>query len=492
MSFVELTAELAPLFRFDAFNPNEPRDPSGKWTAGAGGAGKADLGEYTASFSGTKGQYDKRFFKIEKNELKDDDGTIVGTKERTVPIRPIADQVPAEPEEGMIYRGMSGDEFDAMMESGEIKTKGDYNMDVQKGLTYYSTHPKTAGSYASSFAPSKHKPTFDRPAYVVAVKRPANDKIANVEGTGEDEVGVNSAIPKSDITAIYRGTVIATGLVGPELHWERVDKPEPSGPAEEVRGPEQAWDKEKLNKFHARVTYTAIKLGYDAAKVFTSTDTYRFKLNGKDYKAAGAAYTTGGAMYKDPSNGHKYQKGDVVLYAGGFLHPDSSSIPEVVAHEIQHQKFQFALDTRADEKAEIEKEMDRVEAAGKDPWRSGPLNAQGFVRESYSGRWPTYEALEPLLFSTDKLAKHDGVSDYSRNWWKAYHEGTGTAQQAIHETMAEMAANETMTKGEKRFIDFNEKTGEIEAKTATGGDKLWRDLYAAVNDTWTRFHKAKT
>lgn len=265
----------------------------------------------------------------------------------------------------------------------------------------------------------------------------------------------------------------------------------PSGPAAEVRGPGLSWTPENLNKFHAAATYAAVKLGYNANKVYTSTDTYKFTLNGTERRAAGAAYIKGGAMYRDPSNNHKYEKGDIVLYASGFDQTnfaDTSHVPSVIAHEIEHQKFQQVLDQKAAEYKQIEAEMDRIEAAGKDSWRDGPLKADGTVRDTYRGRWPAYEALAATMDSNmTKLKTDDGVTAYSREWWDAYTKGKGNVsyESAMHETLAEMAYNETLMGGEKRLLGPADEEGNY-TKSATGGSKVWRDLYAAVGDVWNR------
>lgn len=199
---------------------NPYHDEEGKFTT----ADNAVTATYVASYSGKKGTYDTRFFKVTDEELKDDDGTVVGTKQKLISIREIVDQVPAKEEEGIIFRGMSEAEYTTAMKDGQIKSAGLYNIgDDQKGLTYYSTNPDEAASYSANFAPKAHKPTFGKPAYVVAVKRPGDDSIKKVKGTAESEIGVKTAIPTSDIVGVYRGNVIDEGIVGVWLNWEKVD-----------------------------------------------------------------------------------------------------------------------------------------------------------------------------------------------------------------------------------------------------------------------------
>jgi hypothetical protein len=116
-------------------------------------------------------------------------------------------EIQAQKTPGVLYRGMSHEEFHNILKTGEIKSKGDYNLAGQEGLTYYSKDPAQAQNYAHGFAPVQHKATGQHHAYVVAVKDPGtNVKIA---GTGEDEVGIPHAIKKSDILGVHIGRVYA-------------------------------------------------------------------------------------------------------------------------------------------------------------------------------------------------------------------------------------------------------------------------------------------
>jgi 8-oxo-dGTP pyrophosphatase MutT (NUDIX family) len=108
----------------------------------------------------------------------------------------------------VIYRGMSAEEYEALKTSGVTKSKGGYNIGSdQEGLSYWTTDPEMANSYANSFAPWQQKPTFEKPAYILAMKRPKPEETKHVEGTGEAEVGVNRAVQKDEILSAWRGSV---------------------------------------------------------------------------------------------------------------------------------------------------------------------------------------------------------------------------------------------------------------------------------------------
>jgi len=227
---------------------------------------------------------------------------------------------------------------------------------------------------------------------------------------------------------------------------------------------------EHLESVTAAATYRAIKLGYPASKIkVVSYSPATYKLGDVEFKPGAEAYT---------GPGHpEHPKGTIVVYAG---QTNPEHIHGLMAHEVMHQKFETVLDKARDEKKDIMNEMDRLTAEGKDPWRDGPLKASGEVRESYAGRWPVYEKIDPILSGkSSKLAKEDGVTDYSRMWWDAHKKGHANTKQAIHETLAEMANNHHVTGGEARLLNPG-----LKSKSATGGSKTWRDLFAAVNSLY--------
>ena len=107
-----------------------------------------------------------------------------------------------EQSDDVLYRGMSAEEYRGALEQGYIKSKGDYNIgDEQEGLTFFSTRPSQAQSYANNFTPEGFKATPDRPAYVVGIKKPK--KIDYI--TGDTEMGLKGQIPTSDIVEVFEG-----------------------------------------------------------------------------------------------------------------------------------------------------------------------------------------------------------------------------------------------------------------------------------------------
>jgi len=165
---------------------------------------------YRNTWRGSTAKYDPDYFDLETETLDDEQGKPIAERDRLVPKPNLRFRLDLKPQQGVIYRGMSAQEYENILRTGQIQSKGGHNIgDEQKGLTYYSTDPSTAESYASSFAPDQYRPTWQAPAYVVAVKAPSADIIKRVPGTGEHEVGVKGAISADHIVAVYQGKVVA-------------------------------------------------------------------------------------------------------------------------------------------------------------------------------------------------------------------------------------------------------------------------------------------
>jgi hypothetical protein len=215
----------------------------------------------------------------------------------------------------------------------------------------------------------------------------------------------------------------------------------------------EATQKYEANKKH----YTEIgndmikSLGYTPGKLTVTDDEYNFTLNGIPGKAAGSADLV---------------TGEVTLYAHQLTGYNDSTLRGILAHEIMHQKFQNVLN-------EYRKERDEVHADQRNPPGEGGyapryvIKPDDELREEFAPDYPVYAVMEPLLgFShnnMDKLAKTDGVTAYSRDWWKAHRNNTATWEQAYHETLAEISNLEVTDPAEYKKVA-----------------KPWRDLHKAV------------
>jgi len=193
----------------------------------------------------------------------------------------LAREIEPLPEKDIIYRGMRAEEYAKFLETGEITSTGHYNMEGQENLTYWGSDPGIAQSYTNGFAPWPHKATFEKPAYVVAARRPSPEDIRKVAGTGENEVGVARTITKEEVVGVWRGDVFqhspgdqdirqssydpdekvyeTGGGSGPssDLVWQRVDAPAEVAslpPDEELLFVSEFPNQAKLDKWNEGLT----------------------------------------------------------------------------------------------------------------------------------------------------------------------------------------------------------------------------------------------
>ena len=102
--------------------------------------------------------------------------------------------------EGMLWRGMSSEEYQLARKRGYFESIGEYNVGgkAQENKTYFSTDVAQAGHYATWYAPPQFKPTFEHPGYVVGI--PDRPSLLREQGT---EVGVPGKIPFKDVQNVY-------------------------------------------------------------------------------------------------------------------------------------------------------------------------------------------------------------------------------------------------------------------------------------------------
>lgn len=142
--------------------------------------------------------------------MEDEAGKVIATRQTIDPLVPhpwAEDVIKQDPE--LMYRGISADEMANILMRRQVQSRGDYNFDSQKGLTYFTSDPASAESYANGFAPSQHRPNMERPAYIIAAKRPDQSAITNVGGVASHEIGVNRPTPIEDLVGVYRGKTTA-------------------------------------------------------------------------------------------------------------------------------------------------------------------------------------------------------------------------------------------------------------------------------------------
>ena len=238
-------------------------------------------------------------------------------------------------------------------------------------------------------------------------------------------------------------------------------------------------DKAHVQMVRGMANSVAKKLDYDPNKIVFGTEgdfSQNFTLNGKQYKAAGLAYTRS----PDPA-----EKGTIRLYPQQMW--NEKSVEGVTAHEIEHIKFQEALDRFEQQREAVMKDPGPPpNPNGEHYWeRAGGTDAMmkpdGTLRPPYDQKYPIYALMYPVLNipSWEQFASSDGVSPYSIEYWKQW-EARGKLSadflHAQHETLAEMA------KAKYTTGRFPEHQGGRDLNV-----RIWRDLFRTVD----KVHKLK-
>jgi hypothetical protein len=231
---------------------------------------------------------------------------------------------------------------------------------------------------------------------------------------------------------------------------------------------------------HKAVVQVSKDMGFDPAAIYIDNgEPSKFELNGKQYQAAGLAYT------------NKIGK-DALLITLYSKNTSPASVDGVIAHEIEHIKYETAINRYNAERAKVIAEvppeggMDQV------------MRADGSLKPPYDQKYPAYTAMHEAYYgrqSFTDFAAADGVSDYSYDWWLNWKEGSdrGTpsaSRSAVHETLAEMARVKYETgkfpdhMGERILSWRGPDTPKPSQAQMDANAKVWRDLYRAVDKVW--------
>lgn len=182
---------------------------------------------------------------------------------------------------------------------------------------------------------------------------------------------------------------------------------------------------ESARRYAKAATRVATELGFDPKKIAVVGEARpKFELNGVMHDWAGAA---------------NLKEGTIKLYEP-FLYP--SSVEDTIAHEIGHQKFQRFIDDYSAEKAKMDADIEQMTfPPGKDMWDT-VMKPDGLLREPYAEKYPLYQKYTEVMMPSisENFAKSDGITDYSKEWWKAWWDQKAQTNQAMHETIAEMTA----------------------------------------------------
>jgi hypothetical protein len=135
---------------------------------------------------------------------------------------------------------------------------------------------------------------------------------------------------------------------------------------------------------------------------------------------------------------------------------------ELIAHEVMHAKYNAVM------KAFYE-ENDRHRAASPEDKKkiAGP---DGKIRPEHQKDFPAHSILPKGWWNPDKLRKDDGITPYSKEWWKAEGENKANSSTAVNETLAEMAK-----------LDWN---GRLSLTPWFQKSKTYKPLYEAIHKAY--------
>jgi hypothetical protein len=164
----------------------------------------------------------------------------------------------------------------------------------------------------------------------------------------------------------------------------------------------------------------------------------------------GRTFERGGVQWRE--GGHCVLSTGEVTINSKSLGNEIDGVQRIVAHELMHGTYEKVHE-------QYQREYDSLSNN-----LAVEMRADGMPKQEFEHLYPTYVRLYPYLNANDsftKLREQDGVTDYSKAYWKDFGEGKCSFHIAVHETLAEIAAE-------------NEATGIIP------GQKFYRDFYKEV------------
>lgn len=236
----------------------------------------------------------------------------------------------------------------------------------------------------------------------------------------------------------------------------------------------------------------ARRLAYDPSLINVSDESRTFELNGKTHNYAGSAMLIGPGKPGEPQS--TTTVGTITLYTP---HISESSIPSVTAHEIEHQKYQAFIEDAVREGGLLQHDPDynkNGEMTSRPDINGGApsfdrtkafMRADGTLNEPYASKYPTYQAYTKAMNDFDRMAKEDGCTAYSREYWVGYAKGTVSKELAYHETLCEMSAlrggGEENRAAMRTTLDrLRGELKQMEARGAVENDSDHREMRKAI------------
>jgi len=149
------------------------------------------------------------------------------------------------------------------------------------------------------------------------------------------------------------------------------------------------------------------------------------------------------------------ETGHVTIYRGTDW-KDTESVERLTAHELMHGSYEKVYRQYSDDQRAIANDPRGVENI---------IKANGQLKAGFEKEFPTYGRMQRWIEDTETLRKDDGVTKYSKAYWRDAEAGKVSHHIAVHETLAEIAG-------------AHHSTGKVT------GSKTYRDFYKAVRNEY--------
>lgn len=188
-----------------------------------------------------------------------------------------------------------------------------------------------------------------------------------------------------------------------------------------------------------RLTRPALQTHIDSVAFFTGYDANNIAISTESlpFMLNGQEYMAAGVFTRGTSG---------VPPIKMFINELRADLPVdgIIHHEVMHAKFENAFDQYVAESMAVESE-DRP--AGTPASRDPVMAADGSLKPPYDAKYPAYTAMHEAFyrhdpFTTGAFSDADGVSDYSYEYWKQWRDNgkrSADFNSAVNETLAEMA-----------------------------------------------------
>lgn len=190
------------------------------------------------------------------------------------------------------------------------------------------------------------------------------------------------------------------------------------------------------NELKPVIEAAAKELGYDPNRIEYAGEPFAFKVGEEQYVA-------GGTYHPDTRR--------IRLYKGAFT-PDRSEVYKgLLAHEIQHDRWNSFMKKAQEQDDALNERLTGEYKAGIHYTKSF-MKPDGTIRDPKEAKKYEAQQLRSKIFQEwEMLEKSDGMTEYSKSYWKSHmtKRTSETFNKALNETLAEAAHLKTTGQWDK-------------------------------------------